>query len=255
MGAQACCSEHALRAVPSEEAVPCQVVVKNEADADFVACCALAAAGASANDFEVKRGEEQQGYDWKDTTQIWYESTGNFDQDSVASEAQEEACPPSEASELQDPARLLTPGDPAVAEYDTACAIVKFQHSGPKGMGLLMVTFKSCSIAPHSFGDALRTLALVTHECIRADFTTVFDLSEMIVPSPFVLPRLLNTLKAHLVHLDSWRKYQQAFSVVLGESALFDAIVGAVGSTSQARNRPVFAKDQAEARELLSQLP
>eukprot|EP00928_Gymnodinium_smaydae_P016028 TRINITY_DN15974_c0_g1_i1.p1 TRINITY_DN15974_c0_g1~~TRINITY_DN15974_c0_g1_i1.p1 ORF type:complete len:275 (-),score=38.47 TRINITY_DN15974_c0_g1_i1:421-1245(-) len=141
---------------------------------------------------------------------------------------------------------------PENSGYDTACAVVTFQHDGLNGMGLLTVKFKPVSIAPCSFAEALKTLALVSHKYIRTDFAVVFDMSELILPSPFVLPRLLNTVKAHLVHLDTWRKYQRSFSVVVGESPFCNAIVNAVASACESKNKPFFATDRTEAYLLLS---
>eukprot|EP00928_Gymnodinium_smaydae_P046658 TRINITY_DN3109_c0_g1_i4.p1 TRINITY_DN3109_c0_g1~~TRINITY_DN3109_c0_g1_i4.p1 ORF type:complete len:203 (-),score=35.26 TRINITY_DN3109_c0_g1_i4:127-735(-) len=171
-------------------------------------------------------------------------STATADELSVASSAHD-VCSSPEREDLE----------ADVAEYDTPCCVIKFQHDGPKGMDLLTVTYKPISLTPQSAGEALKTLGLVTRKHIHAEFATVFDISRLVAPSPFAVPGVLSATKENLVHLDAWREWQQAFSVVRGESSLFNAIVSVLASLSRAKNKPIFAKDQAEAYELLSQLP
>eukprot|EP00928_Gymnodinium_smaydae_P063109 TRINITY_DN4678_c0_g1_i1.p1 TRINITY_DN4678_c0_g1~~TRINITY_DN4678_c0_g1_i1.p1 ORF type:complete len:245 (+),score=56.56 TRINITY_DN4678_c0_g1_i1:84-818(+) len=244
MGAQACCSAAAVSTIDAfEEPVPLKVVVEDQEE-KFVAL---------QNEGIV---DDQKCKDCESEARWSQASTATVDDCETASDVLD-ACSSSEAAGASagEEEKLAVHDVPVVAEYDTACAVIKFQSEGPKGMGLLTVTFKHVSISPDSFGEALKTLALVTREHIHADFATMFDISRLIVPSPFILPRLLSTVKEHLVHLDSWREYQQAFSVVRGDSSLFNAIVSAFGALSRAKNKPVFAKNQAEAYELLSQLP
>eukprot|EP00928_Gymnodinium_smaydae_P071657 TRINITY_DN55192_c0_g1_i1.p1 TRINITY_DN55192_c0_g1~~TRINITY_DN55192_c0_g1_i1.p1 ORF type:complete len:254 (+),score=78.83 TRINITY_DN55192_c0_g1_i1:68-829(+) len=253
MGAQACCSANAFSTTDAVEEQRVWKAVGEDEEEEVVAAGALRSEG---DELEPKIKDCESEAPWSQA------STGSAeeDEDGEASDAPDlcsSAPPASDVAEQQEKELESEASSTAedVAEYDSACAVIKFQPDGPKGMGLLTVTFKPVPISPASFAEALQTLAQVTREYIHADFVTIFDISKLIVPSPFILPKLLGAVKENLAHLDSWREYQQAFSVVRGESSLFNAVVSALGSVSRAKNKPVFAKDQAEAFILLSKLP
>jgi len=145
---------------------------------------------------------------------------------------------------------------PDFTRMDRTSALVDYvwyPKAGPAGMDLLIVIIKYEYYTEDTL-KAVDVLVEFMRQEIHSDFVSIFDISEMAIPSLFSMPWLLSLGRERQPEFTIFRQCQQSFTVIRGNSYLFNTLVDTLVVLSGAETAPNFATDQAEALTMLNKL-
>merc|ERR1712187_490134 len=138
-----------------------------------------------------------------------------------------------------------------------ACPLgqIRLEHrAGPSNFGMLTLVAVPGKVDAQSIAPILEVLSRWTFSgALQKPFVGIFDMGAMSLPSIFGLPDMYRLFKQHAPDLVAFRKYQQCFAAVRGDSYVFNAFTDAIIGLSNIETVPIFASDRKEARKLIKE--